>query len=572
MGQKIDGTTVNATVSMNAAGEVVYNLNNSFDISVNLSNSSGTVVEDTANGGNDAYALGASRGDTISGGAGDSTFIVSPSAGGLNGDILKGGAGVNVIELQGSGEAIDLTQGSSGIEAVVGQSNLSGQSVNLNLSQISSSTLTDQGAGPCKAFVALIGLDGQVNLNNSGAYQLVGVMNAAGAGFAADGTPLDAAETAALAADVTNINDVAGTLAADFSPRKAAGVLADLNAYVFAKGSTTYTVWTDGAVTITYKNGDTLSAYQPAPSVSTDTAPGTFAQFTKSGTWSAATVSVSAAGLSSLSVSDGAAQASASVIVNGVSGTVIHGDSGANGGDWFGLGLSGGSNVIYGSTGSDIFDLQGSASLADILNAGAGFNVVQAPTAGADIDLTANNGSTSVAAKGIDAVVGGLAATKAGGGQTVEVDPNGLTYAVDALGAKSAVFEALLGSTAATVTLEGNGTWVEVATFGPGAALPAHAAALQDASMLDALYGASKAHTAENALTGYLFENVNAKGAALKYATLYTDATVDNTLAAPSATVLAQAMAQFAVQSASPTMPIVNAPPVSAISLAVRHA
>jgi hypothetical protein len=243
-----------------------------------------------------------------------------------------------------------------------------------------------------------------------------------------------------------------------------------------------------------------------------------------------------------LKLGDGTSLAYAAIQLKaGASGTVIRGDNGANGGDWFGLGGSGGLNQIYGSRAGDIFDLQLSTSLQDILHGNAGFDVVLAKAIGADVNLTATNSATGVAATSIEAVVGSGGKT-----QTVEVNPNALAVSTDSTGAKTSVFEAMLGGDASDVlTLEGPGKWMEIGTpFAPGSALPTHATALTGATILDGLYGGT-VHTAENSLTGYLFEDVGAKGVPLKFVTIYSDSAINNQLAAPSTALMAQALAQL---------------------------
>jgi hypothetical protein len=198
--------------------------------------------------------------------------------------------------------------------------------------------------------------------------------------------------------------------------------------------------------------------------------------------------------------------------------------------DWFGLGGSGGGNHIFGGPGGAIFDLQTSTALQDILTGGPGFSVVRAAADGADVDLAAGNASTGVPSTGIDAVVGSSNLAKL---QTVELDANKVSYSTDGTGTKVGVFEALLGSSGDVLTLSGTGKWVEVASFGPGADLPAHASALASPDVLDAVFG-SQTHTAENSLSGYLFEQVNSTGGAIKYLTVYTDATLHSTLVGAS--------------------------------------
>src|SRR5262249_28740240 len=156
----------------------------------------------------------------------------------LSGNVLKGGAGVDIVKISGSGTEIDLTQGSSGIEAVVGSHRQSGEIVDLKLSALSGSALSG-GTGK-KAFVALIGPDGTVNVTETGKFKLVGELDASGNGFATDGTALSASATAALAALETSAGSVAGTLAKLYTgsgkSAKQLDALSHLNAYVFSDG------------------------------------------------------------------------------------------------------------------------------------------------------------------------------------------------------------------------------------------------------------------------------------------------------------------------------------------------
>jgi hypothetical protein len=554
IGQQHDGTTVNATVSMSPlTGAYTYSFNNPFALNVQLGDTSGVVVSIGATLQNNEFQLQNSVGDILNGGNGNDTFVVGKTAVDLGGNVLHGGAGIDIVQLQGSNQTIDLTgvsagtAASNGIDAVVAHTGLTGETVDVSLAQIrGSSTLTNGGTGPGKAFVALLGADGAVNVTQTGKFKLVGILNAAGAGFNAAGASLSASDTAALAAMVTKIDDVQGTLATDYTGTSATHqkyVPNALSAYVFSDGTNAYTVWTDGVVTPYTPTGNSLgAAYQPAPSVNPAPVLGLFDQYNKTGAASAV-LGVNAGGLPTLKIDDGTSLATAAIQLKaGVTGEVIHGDNGANGGDWFGLGGSGGGNTITGSVGDDVFDLQNSTALLDTLNGGTGFDVVRAVANGADVDLTTN--TTGFAAHNIEGVVSDTASTKAGGIQTVEVNPNQLKFSVDATGAKTAVFEAMLGSADDTVTLEGAGKWMQVATFAPGAALPTHASALVGGALLDSIYG-GKTHTAENSLTGYLYEEVNAKGAPIEYVTIYSDATIANNLAAPSATLLSQAMAQF---------------------------
>lgn len=569
LGQQHNGATANVTISMNpSTGVAVYSFSAPLDMSIALATTTGIDINGGPAGSNDQFLLQTSSGDTINGGGGNDTFVISAKSADLGGDVLHGGAGVDVVELQGSAQTVDLTGGetpslaSTGIEAVVARAGLSGETVDINLGQIAGSSLSDGGAGPGKAFVALIGADGVVNVTAPVTAKLVGVLNAAGAGFTADGAQLDAADTAALAAEVTSIGDVQGALAADAGKAGATAqskLVGTLNAYVFSSGSNYYTVWSDGSVTLSDPAGDSAMAYQPPPSVASAPSLGTVAQFTKTGTWSSAALSVNAAGASTF-VAGAGTEPYAIVVVNDVTGNVIRG---AGGGDWFGLGASGGLNTIVGSAGDDVFDLQSSTTLQDFIHAGAGFNIIRAAANGADVDLTANNGSTAAVTHGIEGVVGGPGASV----QTVELDPNSLVVTTNVAGAKTAVFSALLGSSADTLTLEGANKWTLLTTFAPGAALPTNAAVLAGGAALDAAYG-SKTHTAENALTGYLFEEVGAKGAAIKYVTIYTDATVSNALAAPAATQMAQAMAAFGASAQAPTTSTPPAqPPATSVTL-----
>jgi hypothetical protein len=533
-GQKHTGETLNATVSQNPnTGEFVFTFNNPVDILANLTNSFGLTINGSGN--DDQFNLGASSGDIINGGNGNDIYNIAATAGGLNDNTIHGGSAVDFITLSGSNTAVDLTQGVSGVEAVVGKKALTGESVTVSLSQIASSALTDANGG--KAFAAVIGSTGHVNVQEIGKFQLVGVVDAANHGFTATGEPITGDALTSLLNSVTSISSIRGNLAQLFNGTTTVPAhethVADLNAYVFSNGTQTYTVWTDGVVTPTDPQGNVLSdVYQPAAVA--PAAPATYdavSMFDKTGDWGAATVSVDVNGDPVLRMNDGTTTAYSTVVLKaGVSGVIIHGDAGENGTNWFGLGLSGGGNHIYGSKGGSIFDLQNSTDLQDFLTGGAGFNIVRATADGADVDLTANNAFTAKAATGIDAVLGAANPDLL---QTVELDVGKVAYSLDATGAKVGVFEAMLGSSGDVLTLSGTGKWVEVATFGPGEALPDHASALASADVLDAQYGSSK-HTAENSLTGHLFEQVNNQGVALKYLTVYTDATVVDTLAKPA--------------------------------------
>ena len=577
-GQKLNGSTVNATIGVDSAtGEYRYTFQDpAIDMQISLTNSSGIIVDTTLREMNDKFLLESSSGDTINAGGGNDTFVVANTSTSLNGDVLVGGPNsVNVVQVMGSGTTIDLTgvsagtAASTGIEAVVAHTGLTGETVDVNLAHLQSSTLTDAGAGPGKAFVALIGADGQVNVTSGAAFQLVGVMNAAGQGFSAAGAALSGADTATLASMVTRIDDVRGTLATDYTgeadPTKQSYVPGALSAYVFSNGSAYYTVWTDGTVhQLTPAGATVVTAFQPGPSTPATDVLGTFSQFSKSDTWASGALGINPQGLTTLKLGDGNSLAYAAIQIKaGASGTVIRGDSGANGGDWFGLGGSGGGNYIYGTKAGDIFDLQLSTSLADILRGAGGFDVVVAKAIGTDVNLTANNPNTGIAATGIDAVVGSSGKT-----QTVEVNPNALAITLDSTGARTSVFEAMLGGDASdTVTLEGPGKWAQIATFAPGAPLPTHATPLADAPILDGLFGPSK-ETAENSLTGTLFESVGARGAALKYVTIYSDSAISNQLASASPALLVQAMAQMPSTSGTSSPTVVAPANTSAVTLA----
>ena len=560
-GQNQKGTTVNASISVSASGVFTYTFNDPFNMLVNLTKSTGIVV--TGGNLNDQFNLQNATGVTINGGNGNDTFSVSAAVANLNGNILRGGNGINLVQFNGSGSDIDLTglsQGTaaaSNIEIVVGRAGLTGNTVEVNLNQLATSSLKSS-AG--KAFVAVIGRDGQVNVTEPGKFALVGEVDANGVGYDAGGAVLTDGALASLTAKVTSITNIEGSVAADFAGSKDK-VLAPgqtylpgaLSAYVFSDGSTNYTVWSDGVVNAT--NGTaSATAYQPAVvTLASQPALGTFGQFHMSDPdpnykYAVGTLGVNPAGLTTLLLASGESLAFAAVLANGVTGTVIRGTAGAksggpNGGNWFGLGPSGGGNTIIGTSVGDIFDLQNASALVDILKGSTGFDVVRAKAAGGvNVDLTA--ATNGVAARQIDAVAGNKAAV-----DTVELDLGTLGVTQTASGVKQSVFEAMFGSAASTLTLSAaTGTfWKEVTTFAPDAAPPPNAEALYDPSMLDAVYGVGT-YKAENSLTGYLFEQVNSKGVALKYVTIYTDGTLANNLAAP-ATAMAHAMAQMGASS-----------------------
>lgn len=542
MPQTQTGETINVTVSMNSVtGQYVYTMVNPFDMLVNLSNSS-SVVTLSADHNNRVNLLSAT-GVTINGGKGNNVYNVSAAAGGLGDNVIHGGTGFDFITLGGSNTQIDLTQGTRGIEAIVGRRSYDGESVTIRLDQLTASALTNGGTG--RAFAAIIGSSGQVNVLQTGKFQLVGIVNSADQGFDANGNAIAGAALTSLLSSVTEISAITGNLASIYAgsttgvvPANETHVAKELNAYVFSDGVKSYTVWTDGTVTPTDAKGNVLSAaYHPAAAVPAEPVSyGSVALFDKSANdWAQATLLTNADGQPDVRLSAGnTSAASAIALKGGVADTVVHGDAGTNGANWFGLGLSGGNNHIFGSKAGNIFDLQQSASLQDFLTGGVGFDIVRAAASGADVDLTANNGTTGRASTGIDAVV---ANGNVNNIQTVELDIGKLQYVADAGGVKSAVFEAMLGSSDDTLQLSGLGKWMEVATFAPGSALPEHAAALANAELLNAAFGLSQ-HTAENSLIGHLFEQVDNQGNALKYLTVYTDATVDSLLAQPAAHLL----------------------------------
>lgn len=537
MPQTQTGTTINAVVSLNAVtGAFIFTLNDPFNMLVNLKNSSGII--NIGSSFNDKFVLANSTGVTINGGNGNNIYNISAAAASLNGNMIHGGRAIDFVTLSGSGSVIDLTQGGqSGIEAVVGGKRLSGQSLTLSLAQLSGSALTDGGSG--RAFAAVLGTDATINLVQTGKFKFVGVVDAAGNGFDAAGAAISGDALSTLKASVTQISSISGNLAALFGgsptgtvPAKETEVSKALGAYVFSDGTKAYTVWTDGHVSTQNGKGDLIAdLYQPA--AANPTAPYVYssvAMFNNADTWAGANIFADANGVQHIQLLPGNTEAASAVVLrSGVTGTDIHGDTGKFGVSYFGLGGSGGGNHIFGSKAGNVFDLSLSTALQDQLTGSTGFDVVKAGADGADVDLTASNATTSKAATSIEAVVGSNVLSHI---QTVELDVSSLRYAVDPSGAKSAVFEAMLGSADDTLTLSGKGLWVEIGTFAPGSELPAHAAALQHADDLNALFGLSR-HTAETSLVGHLFEQVDLKGNALKYLTVYTDATLQVDLSAP---------------------------------------
>lgn len=563
-GQKQNGSTVNVTISMNAAGLMNYSFLDPFDISINLGKANQTPIVVSGSANDDRILLDNSSGNTIYGNNGNDIFVVGKNAASLGGNVLRGGTGVNIIQVDASNATIDLTRAASsdglpslGIEAVVANKAESGETVNLSFGNLTSSDLDDGGAGPGRAFVALIGRDGQVNFASDSNIKLLGVLNAAGQGFAADGTLLDTADTAALAAEETPIDDVQGTLAKLYtasSPASQHIVPNNLSAYLFSGGSKVYTLWTDGTVTqSSLSGGASNTIYQPAPVMGHGAPLGLIPTFNSTGS-GYVTLTQTQSGATSLTLGRNTNPATGAIVLkNGVSGVIVHGGDGANGGDWFGLAGSGGGNLISGTPAGDLFDLGGGPALIDLLHGNGGFNIVRAGADGVDVDLTSNNAAAGGAAVDIQAVVGAVGTTS----DTVEVSLSNLAVSnVQAGGTtyKTSVFEALLGSSSDTLTLSGTGNWVAIATnLTPGGALPTAATALTNASVLDPLFDPSRPKNtdAENAVVGTLYALENAKGTVIsRYATVWTDAT--------SVTQFAQAAAQA---PASPAISTFSAGP-----------
>ena len=565
MPNKIPGATISATASIAttgaATGLMQYKFTGLYDTRIDLSNVAGVNV--IGGQANDEFLLGTSTGNILMGGAGNDEFVISATSSDLAGNIIMAAGGFNDVLFKGSGQTADLTAQTYGaqavgIDAVVGGKALSGQTVDLTLGQIATTTLTGGiGKDLNRAFVAMIGADGVVNLSIPSAAKFVGVMDASGAGFDASGAPLDAATTAALDANVTSIGNVAGTIARSYTGSASAAVqsaaLKGLDAYVFATAAHVYyTVWTDGTISTTDTLGNANTYTQPAPaSTLLPYGLGTVQIFDTSGSYDTAKISTNAAGVTGIQLGGGTIAASASFNVGDVTGTIVQGDFGANGGDYFNLKASGGANTIIGSAANDVFDIGTSGALVDALQGGAGFNAVTVQ-GGGDVDLTSNNGSTATAAKNIQAVVGSLT-----GNTTVEVDLSKLAVVGGA-----SIFEAFLGSAASTLTVSSlTGTWVEVGSFAPSAAASVGATALTDADFLNTLFGATKTYNAANALTGYLFEQVAGVGVhqhVVKTATVYTDATVVNATTPPAAAaaLMSQYMASLGAQG--PAMAVMS--------------
>lgn len=541
MPQSQNGSTINTNIAVNSlTGATQYTFLNPFNMLINLYNSADVVTIGGAH--NDRFNLLNSTGLTINGSNGNNIFNVGAAAASLNGNVIRGGTGYDFVTLTGGNTTIDLTAGTNaGIEAVVGSSSFSGQTVVVKLSQLLGSALTNGGTG--RAFVATIGSTGQVSVIETGSFNLVGIVDAAGNGFNAAGAAISGGALTSLKASVTQISQITGNLASIYAnsatgavPAGETQVSQNLSAYVFSDGAKSYTVWTDGVVTPADGTGTPMAtAYQPlAAAPAAPFVYNSVAVFNKADTWAGAGVYTDANGLHHLRMIAGNAAASSAInLTQGVTDTNVHGDAGTVGVNYFGLGGSGGNNTLYGSKAGNTYDLVNSTALQDVIKGhSTGFDVIVAKAEGADVNLTVN-GAAGRTSTFIDAVVGKATTT-----QTVELDVNSVRYAVDGTGAKSAVFTAFLGSDADTLDLSGSGKWVEVATFAPGSSAPLHAAALQGASVLNAHYGTGA--DAAAVLTGHLFEQVGATGNAIKYLTVYTDATIINELAEPSAFALSQ--------------------------------
>lgn len=537
MAQTQTGTTVNANVSVNSlTGLLNYTFNNAFNMLVNLQNATGITV--TGSAFDDKINLLNATGLTVSGGAGNNIYTVSAAAGSLNDNIIRGGAKFDFVTFSGSNTDVNLTQGSTGIEAVVSNKQLSGESVTVSLSQIAGSALTNGGTG--RAFAAVVGDTGSVNVVASGKFKFVGVVDAAGQGFNAAGNAIVGAALTSLKQSVTQISQIKGNLASLYAgtldgsvPVNETQISQKLQAYVFSDGSKSYTVWSDGIVTPIDAKGNVLPAvYQPAAAAPVEpTVYGTVSTFDKGGVYGTALAYSDANGVSHLRVDSGGSQAAAAINLKSfITDTAIHGDSGKFGQNYFGLGGSGGNNQIFGSNAGNVFDLQTTTTLQDKLLGTAGFDIVKASANGADVDLTATNGTTGKASTFIDAVVG---SSNVASIQTVKIDANTIKYATDASGAKVGVFTALLGSDADTLSLAGGGKWAQIADFQGSAPLPEHAVALSNTGALAAEFGRTPDKVAAG-LHGYLFQQVDLKGNVIKYLTVYTDATLDNQLAAPA--------------------------------------
>jgi hypothetical protein len=510
-----------------AAGLTEFQITHNYNTLISLTNSSGVAV--VSGEANDEFRLGTSSNNLIFAGDGNDEFVLDPSASDLAGNVIIGGLGFNDVVLKGVGQTVDLTKAtygtaSTGVDAVVGGAALSGETVDVTLTQVASTNLNGGiSADGNRAFVAMIGTDGVVNLTVPAGATFVGVMDASGAGFDGAGNALDPSATLALRSEVTSVGNVAGTIARTFTgsanPARQTAALENVSAYVFSYGGKYLTLWTDGTITTTDPVGNTATYVPPATAPSLlPNGLGTVQVFDTSPSHVTATVSTDpASGSPELRLSAATIGAHDSITVGPVSGTIINGISNGNGGDYVNLNASGGNNTIIGSSVNDVFDIGTSGYLNDILIGNGGFNVVttEGPS---DIDLTSGNTSTGVAAKAVQAVV----ASATAGTQTVEVDISTL-----AVSKASAIFEAFLGSSASTLTISASkGVWSLVNTFAPGTTPPPGAAGLTDSDLLNTLFGATKSYNAAADLTGYEFERIGAHNSILETVTVYTDATV----------------------------------------------
>ena len=538
MPQSQNGSTINGTIKV-VNGVYSFTFADPFNMLINLYNSNAIITVGSKN--NDKFNLLNSSGLTINGGNGNNIYNVSAATASLNGDKLVGGTGMDFVTLSGSNSVIDLTQGSSGIEAVVGSGLpvttggpiYGNQTVTVSLNQMLGSKLTNGGTG--RAFAAVLGTDGKVNVVLSRKFKLVGEVNAAKQGFDASGNAITGAALTTLLGQVTSVSSITGNLASLYAGSTNGTVPTEtevsqaMSAYVFSDGVKNYTVWTDGTVTPISAAGEALTpAYHPTAVAPAATSYSSVGLFNKTSLYAGANLYADADSTQNLRLTSGNTHgASAVVTVGGASGIKIHGDAGDFGANYFGLGGSGGNNIIYGSKAGNTFDLVNSTALQDVLVGTKGYDIVKASANGADVDLTSGNPTTSHASTWIDAVVGSSDLTRV---QTVEVDFGTLQTTKDGSGVNVAVFEAILGGTNDTLTISAtHGKWVELATFNPGDPLPTHASALVHGADLDKLFG-SATHTTANSLVGHLYEQVKPDGTAYEYVTVYTDATIDNHL------------------------------------------
>jgi len=218
MGQKTNGSTINATVSIDAAGGASYTFTDTFDMDIALTNlaSSNAIIGSATN---DKFDLGTSSGNVINTGKGNDIFYVDPGASGLGGNELVGGGGTNFVEVAGTSAAIDLTRSATtsgaattGVAAVVAvhyATQQSFDSVNVSVSGMGTSALKSANGA---AFASVVGLNGTTNVV-SGAATFLGEVGANGVGYDVNGNVLGASQTAALVADETSVSSIEGNLA-----------------------------------------------------------------------------------------------------------------------------------------------------------------------------------------------------------------------------------------------------------------------------------------------------------------------------------------------------------------------